>query len=84
MDIKEELTNLLKSFSDLSKEEQIKEIQEKIKVLIGVLNQINQDKELLLVSTNPNESLTSIFSLLCCLEDEIGKLLIENFNKKEN
>ena len=74
MNIKEELSNLIDTFSNLSTEDQANEIKEKIKVLIGILNQINEDKELLLISTNKDENLTSIFSLLCCLEDEIGKL----------
>ena len=79
MNIKEELSNLIDTFSNLSTEDQTNEIKEKIKVLIGILNQINEDKELLLISTNQDESLTSIFSLLCCLEDEIGKLLENKF-----
>ena len=36
-----ELSNLIKSFSQLTPEEQNKEIQEKIKLLIGILNKIN-------------------------------------------
>lgn len=80
MNIKEELSNLIDTFSNLSTEDQANEIKEKIKVLIGILNQINEDKELLLISTNKDENLTSIFSLLCCLEDEIGKLLESKIN----
>lgn len=80
MNIKEELSNLIETFSNLSTEDQANEIKEKIKVLIGILNQINEDKELLLISTNKDENLTSIFSLLCCLEDEIGKLLESKIN----
>ena len=64
MNIKEELSNLIDTFSNLSTEDQANEIKEKIKVLIGILNQINEDKELLLISTNKDENLTSIFSLL--------------------
>lgn len=79
MNLKDELSDLIDTFSNLSIEDQANEIKEKIKILIGILNQINNDKELLLIPTNKNEDLTSIFSLLCCLEDEIGKLLESNF-----
>lgn len=75
MNAKKELENLINLFSKLPTKEQNKEIQEKIKKLIGILNQINKDKDLLLIPANNDEKLTSIFSLLCCLEDEIGKLL---------
>ena len=80
MNTKKELENLINLFSKLTMQEQNKEIQEKIKKLIGILNQFNEDKELLLISTNKDEKLTSIFSLLCCLEDEIGKLLESKIN----
>jgi len=79
-----ELNNLLKSFSELPDEEQIEEIENKIKTIIAILNIVNQDKNLLLTSTNNIEdndaNLTKIFSLLCCLEEEIGKLLINQKN----
>jgi hypothetical protein len=79
-----ELNNLLKSFSELPDEEQIEEIENKIKTIIAILNTVNQDKNLLLTSTNNIEdndaNLTKIFSLLCCLEEEIGKLLINQKN----
>lgn len=80
MNTKKELENLINLFSRITEEEQNREIQEKIKKLIGILNQVNEDKELLLISTSKDENLTSIFSLLCCLEDEIGKLLESKFN----
>ena len=79
-----ELSNLIKSFSQLTPEEQNKEIQKKIKLLIGILNKVNKEKELLFIPVKDEKNLTSIFSLLCCLEDEIGKLLIENFNNQDN
>ena len=54
-------------------------MKEKIKVLIGVLNNFNDNKDLLLASTSDKEdenaNYTNIFNLICCLEDEIGKLL---------
>ena len=74
-----ELNNLVEAFSKLPDDEQLREIEEKVKVLIGVLNNFNDNKELLLVSTldkkDENVNYTNIFNLICCLEDEIGKLL---------
>ena len=74
-----ELNNLVEAFSKLPDDEQLREIEEKIKVLIGVLNNFNENKDLLLASTSDkkdeNANYTKIFNLICCLEDEIGKLL---------
>ena len=79
-----ELNNLLKYFSELPDEEQIEEIENKIKTIIIILNIVNQDKNLLLTSTNNIEdndaNLTKIFIILCYLEEEIGKLLINQKN----
>ena len=79
-----ELNNLVEAFSKLSDEEQVKEIEEKIKTLIGVLNQFNENKELLLVPTEDKQdadvNYTNIFNLLCCLEEEVGKLLNSTIN----
>ena len=77
--MQQELDNLLEAFSKLRDEEQIKEVEEKIKTLIGLFNEFNENKELLLASTedkkDENANLTKTFNLLCCLEEEIAKFL---------
>lgn len=71
-----ELNNLVEAFSKLPDDEQLREIEEKVKVLIGILNNFNDNKDLLLASTSDKDvNYTNIFNLICCLEDEIGKLL---------
>ena len=77
------LNELVKSFSELKYDEQVNEIENKIKALIAVFNELNDDKELSLVSSKNivNDSdLTEIFNLLCCLEEEVAKLLLEKIS----
>ena len=79
-DLNKELKNLTEKFSELSDEEQVKEIEDKIKVILGVINEINNDN-LTLVSTfgieDKGTNLTNVFCLICSLEEEIAKLLLK-------
>lgn len=71
------LKNLVDAYAKLSELDQRKELELKMKQGIALLNKVNKAKELLIIPVDSQEgphSLVHIYSLLCCLEDEIAKL----------
>ena len=75
-----ELKNLVDSFSKLSTEEQVDEIEKELKTLIAIINSLNKS-ELSLVSATPYDNggtnLVQVYSLICSLEEEIGLLMLK-------
>lgn len=71
------LNELLDEFSKLDEKSQKSEIDSKLKEMLVMINTLNDNTELLLGSyTDDSElQLTRTYSLICALENEIGKLL---------
>lgn len=80
MNTNEDLKSLIESFDELSQKSQCDEINTKIKSLIGLFNELNIDKNLLLSPTDDKSDMSTIFGLLCTLENEIGKYLDEKIS----
>lgn len=71
------LNELLDEFSKLDEKSQKLEIDSKLKEMLVMINTLNGNTELLLGSYTDDSKLqlTRTYSLICALENEIGKLL---------
>lgn len=71
------LNELLDEFSKLDEKSQKSEIDSKLKEMLVMINTLNDNTELLLGSYTDDSKLqlTRTYSLICALENEIGKLL---------
>lgn len=74
---KDILNQVIVSFDNMVFLDQVSAIEEKMKSIIGVMNQLNNNKELLKTDTEDKNELTKIYGLLCTLEDELGTYLLK-------
>ena len=77
-----ELKDLILAFSDLDYKTQKEEIENKLKILIDVICNINHSQETQEISINETKEqyISTIFMLCCILEEEIAKTLEKIIN----